>query len=247
MNEINFYKKLMESIEYGKYEEKSKVIKILKNSYITFNKTRDFTKKSWQSWEYVELRIPIPYLDEVENYRKYLESLVYDIYEECEEYDIGGLIFKRGKSVEELDEIILKEVHFEDIQNQIINELRDAKYTIWITVAWFTDSILFKELLNKRKQGLNIQIIVNDDNINRNHGCDYEKYFETYRIPESGYFKNIMHNKFCVIDLKTVIHGSYNWSKKAQYNQETITIDNDRKLAEQFADEFFKIKLGQFT
>ena len=28
-------------------------------------------------------------------------------------------------------------------------------------------------------------------------------------------FENIMHHKFCVIDLKKVIHGSYNWSIKA--------------------------------
>ena len=51
-----------------------------------------------------------------------------------------------------------------------------------------------------------------------------------------------MHHKFCVIDLKKVIHGSYNWTTKAQYNNETITISEGRYLAEKFAKEFIKIK-----
>jgi len=36
-----------------------------------------------------------------------------------------------------------------------------------------------------------------------------------------------MHNKFCVIDSKTVVTGSYNWTKKAQSNYENITIIKD--------------------
>jgi phosphatidylserine/phosphatidylglycerophosphate/cardiolipin synthase-like enzyme len=51
-----------------------------------------------------------------------------------------------------------------------------------------------------------------------------------------------MHNKFCVIDLKTVISGSYNWTKKAQYNNESIEVKHSRQLAEQYATEFIKLK-----
>lgn len=41
-----------------------------------------------------------------------------------------------------------------------------------------------------------------------------------------------------------VVHGSYNWTKKAQYNKETISIDTDRTTAEKFADEFIKLKVS---
>jgi phosphatidylserine/phosphatidylglycerophosphate/cardiolipin synthase-like enzyme len=51
-----------------------------------------------------------------------------------------------------------------------------------------------------------------------------------------------MHNKFCVIDLKTVIHGSYNWTKKAQYNHETLEIVNSYENAEKYAEQFLKLK-----
>ena len=54
-----------------------------------------------------------------------------------------------------------------------------------------------------------------------------------------------MHHKFCIIDLKTTIHGTYNWTKAAQYNKETISIDRNRKTAEKFADEFMRLKRNQ--
>lgn len=51
-----------------------------------------------------------------------------------------------------------------------------------------------------------------------------------------------MHDKFCVIDLHTVVHGTFNWKKAANYNKETISIDRNRTTAESFADEFMKLK-----
>lgn len=51
-----------------------------------------------------------------------------------------------------------------------------------------------------------------------------------------------MHDKFCIIDLQTVIHGTFNWTRAAQYNKETISIDKNRETAEKFADEFMKLK-----
>lgn len=70
----------------------------------------------------------------------------------------------------------------------------------------------------------------------------FEEYFNTYRIEPEGYFENIMHHKFCVIDLQTTIHGSYNWTNKAQYNRETLEVSGGRDIAEKFADEFIRLK-----
>lgn len=55
--------------------------------------------------------------------------------------------------------------------------------------------------------------------------------------PEEG-----CHHKFCVIDLQTTIHSSYNWSKKAQYNRETLEVSGGRDIAEKFAEEFIRLK-----
>jgi len=72
----------------------------------------------------------------------------------------------------------------------------------------------------------------------------FEDKFETYRKRKHGtHENNIMHYKFCVIDSKTVIEGSYNWTKKAQYNNEHITItSNNYEFAEKFAERFIKLK-----
>lgn len=141
----------------------------------------------------------------------------------------------------ELPENIEIEVHFEDIQSQIVEQIRSAKYMIWVAVAWFTDKILMQELVNRLRYGLSVRVVVLDDAINSKYGFEYEKYFETKRVAKTGQFENIMHHKFCIIDLKTVIHGSYNWTIKANWNRETISIENSRTLAEKYAGEFINL------
>lgn len=143
---------------------------------------------------------------------------------------------------EQLPDEIDVEVHFEDIQNQIIESLNSARFIIWVTVAWFTNKVLFDKLLEKKNQGLNIQVIILDDEINNKFGFDFESNFETIRFKKTGIFDNLMHNKFCIIDLRKVIHGSYNWTNKANYNKETISIETSKELAEKYAEEFIKIK-----
>jgi len=143
---------------------------------------------------------------------------------------------------EELPDEVEVEVHFDEIQNQILEALDRAKFTIWIAVAWFTNKVLFQKLIEKKEQGLNIQIIVSNDEINKKYGFDYENYFETKRHDKIGLCENLMHNKFCIIDAKTVIHGSYNWTNRANYNKETISVETSKELAEKYAEEFMKLK-----
>lgn len=134
------------------------------------------------------------------------------------------------------------QVHFEDIQQQIIEEVKKAQFIIWVAVAWFTDPKLFELLKVKKCSGVNIQVIIIDDEINAKATLNFENHFETYRVAKKGFFENIMHHKFCILDLKTVIHGSYNWTVKAQYNKESISIDTSRELAEKYAAQFIKLK-----
>jgi phosphatidylserine/phosphatidylglycerophosphate/cardiolipin synthase-like enzyme len=240
MNESSYYDLLIRIIKYSDFDEKDKILALLKRAYITFDKTSSFTRKSWQWYENIEIRIPPELKTELEKYIVKLREWCIEIYEETEDYDIGNIVIKIGTSKE--TSIIEQEVYFEDLQRQILEQLQTAEYTIWIAVAWFTDPVLFSELMKKRMEGLNIQIIIIDDEINAKANLDFEKLFETYRIKPDGYFNNIVHHKFCIIDFKSIIHGSYNWTKKAQYNKETLNIDINSELAGKFAKEFMKIK-----
>jgi hypothetical protein len=154
---------------------------------------------------------------------------------------IGGKYQLVGGDVEVQKEVVNK-VHFEEIQRQILAELENAKFTIWIVVAWFTDPVLFQKLLEKKDQGLNIQVIIMDDEINARSGLNFEANFQTKRTKPTGYFKNLTHHKFCVIDLERVINGSYNWTIKAKFNEENITIMDDIRIAKKFALQFINIK-----
>jgi phosphatidylserine/phosphatidylglycerophosphate/cardiolipin synthase-like enzyme len=161
------------------------------------------------------------------------------LYDECWQLSQG--LIQNVQNTEQTTEVAI-DIHFEEIQKKIIEQIDLAKFTIWVAVAWFTDRVLFKKLVEKNNQGVNIQLIIIDDQINESSGLKYEEKFETLRIKKNGVYENLMHNKFCVIDLKTVIHGSYNWTNRAKFNDETIEVVSSREIAEKFSDQFIQLK-----
>jgi len=142
----------------------------------------------------------------------------------------------------DLPDEIQVEIHFEDIRSQIVAEIKKAKFLIWIAVAWITDGDLLREVYKRKGEGVNVQIVTIDDEINQKFKTKIQDHFESYLKKPEGKYANIMHHKFCVIDLKTVIHGSYNWTIKAQYNNETATVNHSKELAETFAEKFMDLK-----
>lgn len=161
------------------------------------------------------------------------------LYDECLQVSQG--LIQRDKNDKQITEIAI-DIHFKEIQKIIIEQIDLAEFTIWIAVAWFTDQVLFKKLVDKNNQGVNVQLIIIHDQINESSNLKYEEKFETFRIKKNGVYENLMHNKFCIIDLKTVIHGSYNWTKRAKFNNETIEVVNSREVAEKFSDQFIQLK-----
>lgn len=72
MTEEQFLKTMIETIKYDDYDKKEEMLTILRNSIIYFDKTSAFTSKSWQCWENIDLRVPIPLLKEARNLQKKL-------------------------------------------------------------------------------------------------------------------------------------------------------------------------------
>ena len=141
------------------------------------------------------------------------------------------------------------EALFEDIADRIYLELEHAEKSIYIAVAWFTNRILFNVLLKKAQQGITVQLMLSNDHINQQSYVDYSQLnigsSAAYLIGDGK--KELMHNKFCVIDSDVVINGSYNWSYKAEKNHENILITKgDHVLAEQFIKQFKKIRNTYF-
>ena len=133
---------------------------------------------------------------------------------------------------------------FTNIKPFIIENLNEAKDKIRIAVAWFTNDELFQVLLKLLDQGLKIDLMILDDYINRN---EYGLNFESF-ISKGGHLffssnERNMHNKFCVIDDKILITGSYNWTYYAEKrNWENILCTDGQSVVNDYIREFEKIK-----
>ena len=141
-------------------------------------------------------------------------------------------------------------VHFNNIRFQILNELENAQKSILVAVYWFTNHELFNILLEKLNDGLAVQLIIHNDYINnRDTGLSFQylidKGCKLYFSDEN----NPMHNKFCIIDEKVLINGSYNWTYYAESkNRENILIikeENPVILA--FKNEFARLTIKHLT
>ena len=126
--------------------------------------------------------------------------------------------------------------------NNIIEKLESAKYSLDIAMYTLTNIQLINAILNCFDNKVNIRIIL-DYNMTKRYGWflkDLLKkgiYIKTNDNP-----KELMHNKFAIIDHKLAFNGSLNWSEKGvTKNHENITIFNDEKVIEQFTSQFNKM------
>jgi len=139
------------------------------------------------------------------------------------------------------------QAYFENIQDVIIRQIKSARHSVYVAVAWLTDNTIFTELCNKAKNGLTVELILVNDTINNDLApFDHEQLKtcggRTFFIPPQ-IDGAIMHHKFCIIDDCTIITGSYNWSRKARLNDENIVITSEAcELGAQFKKEFDSIK-----
>ena len=157
----------------------------------------------------------------------------YNISKKGDKYVVSGLIIKKKP-------IITNTAKFDRIQSDILSTLDKAKISITVAVAWFTNEILYKKLVEKKKQCVDVRVIINNDGVNKKHGIDISRLNVVKVKSERG---GIMHNKFCVIDNQIVISGSYNWTDNAELkNAENINItENDNELATNYSIEFNKL------
>ena len=142
------------------------------------------------------------------------------------------------------------QAHFQNIQQVIIDHLQDAQHEILVAVAWFTDREIFEVLCQKAQSGVHVSVALLGDDINQAPGA---LNFHRLRnlngkvtfLPSGSDGSPMMHHKFCVLDTTTVITGSYNWSRKAQSNDENITVVSDApEFSTQYRQAFFGLVAG---
>ncbi|KAG1171288.1 hypothetical protein G6F70_007311 [Rhizopus microsporus] len=121
--------------------------------------------------------------------------------------------------------------------------LASAKRTLYICVFSLTDNDTADVIGDAYQRGLDVRIITDNDQMDSRKGADVlllnERYGIPYKYDNSDQF---MHNKFAVIDNKTVITGSFNWSCGARYkNRENVIITNIPSVVDAYSKEFDKL------
>jgi len=135
---------------------------------------------------------------------------------------------------------VQNEAHFQDIQNRILSALDEAKVSIRVVMAWFTNEALFNKLVEKYNEGVDVRVAIYDDGINKKHGIDISQV--PHDLIKRGQRGGLMHDKFCIIDNQVVLTGSYNWTNNAEFrNDENITVEKDPTQATRYSQEYRRL------
>lgn len=121
----------------------------------------------------------------------------------------------------------------------IINELRNAKKSIYFMAFTFTENNIANMLAVKMSGDVSIKGVFEKTRKNEWTKFDFLKYQGADVRWDSN--KYVMHHKVFIIDNETVITGSFNptWSADKE-NDENILIIEDKTLADKYLEEFEK-------
>ena len=127
-----------------------------------------------------------------------------------------------------------------NINEAIISQIKIAKRSIIINVPWFTSKELFNSLIDVAKRNVNIRLIIEDDDINRNAPINHKDLLNyNGNLYWHHKFKGINHEKYCIIDNSVLIYGSFNWTYTANtHNLESIIIIDRQNDGGETIDQF---------
>ncbi|MFH1460003.1 MAG: phospholipase D-like domain-containing protein [Candidatus Omnitrophota bacterium] len=133
----------------------------------------------------------------------------------------------------------------EDCACKIIEEIKKAEKSILIAMYTFTSESLAQSLVQAEKRGVSVKVCLDGENA-------ANKYSKAKFLAKNGitpkliFGQGIMHHKFCIIDDRLLLTGSFNWTASADLrNDENVIFIKSNELAEKFKFEFFKLWDGE--
>ena len=115
-----------------------------------------------------------------------------------------------------------------------------ARVRRWADVCVFTitDDRIAEAIMSAHRGGVKIRIITDDDK-SLDLGSDVHRLKKAgvaVRVDQSEYH---MHHKFALYDRKTLLTGSYNWTRSAaEHNEENFIVTEDSRLVNRFTKVF---------
>jgi phosphatidylserine/phosphatidylglycerophosphate/cardiolipin synthase-like enzyme len=120
----------------------------------------------------------------------------------------------------------------------VVENLNKATNSVLVQAYSFTSAPIAKALVDAKKRGLNVEVIL--DKSNRTEKYSSADFIAHAGIPTFIDAKHaIAHNKIMIIDGKTILTGSFNFTKAAETsNAENLLVINDMELAKKYADNW---------
>lgn len=140
-----------------------------------------------------------------------------------------------------------------DICREILTNINNSKKSIDMAIYGYSSTPdIEKAIISAQKRGVKFRLVYDTDINGKNIYSDTEKLIKL--IPDNNTDKNnpeqknIMHNKFFIIDEKTVITGSANLSHTdmSGFNSNSIIVINSEKIAQIYKKEFEQMFSGKF-
>lgn len=130
------------------------------------------------------------------------------------------------------------------VQDEITTLIQQSKVSLKIAVTWFTNRDLFNEIIQKLNEpNYQVDLIVLNDRINnKKEGVDFQQLIR----PNSNFYysdtSSMVHHKFCIIDEKIVVTGSYNWTYYAENrNWENVLVLSEPDVVSEYIKEFDRV------
>lgn len=125
----------------------------------------------------------------------------------------------------------------------VVREIEDAKKEILVQAYSFTSAWIAKALIDAKKRGVSIAVVLDKSQKN-------EKYTSATFMANAGiptYIDSehaIAHNKVIIIDKKTLITGSFNFTKSAEERnaENLLVIKGNSALVEKYIKNFMEHK-----
>jgi phosphatidylserine/phosphatidylglycerophosphate/cardiolipin synthase-like enzyme len=127
------------------------------------------------------------------------------------------------------------------IEEHLVHHLSQAQERIRFLAFSYTSDPIAEAMLERHRAGVVVQGVFERRNAHGT-GAEFERLQENgAEVLEDGNCYT-MHHKVIIIDDETVITGSYNFSKRAEEdNDENVVIIQDPMIAGQFVEEFERV------
>jgi phosphatidylserine/phosphatidylglycerophosphate/cardiolipin synthase-like enzyme len=120
----------------------------------------------------------------------------------------------------------------------ILDKINSAEKSIELAMYHLTSRILSQALIKAADRGVVVRVYLDGENAREHYSkANFLKKRGVLVKHEKG--EGLMHNKFCIIDDKLVITGSYNWTTSADLrNDENVIFINSAEIAKIYRIQF---------